>query len=427
MNQINQNAFSVFKPHAPARRASSVHVFSVALLVSMFCVAGTTAQNLVIKAESLHTMNGPAIVDGVVVIKDGKIAAVGPATEIDIPDNYRTLSAAVATPGLIDARATVGLTGIYNTDHDQDQLESSEPLQPQLRAIDAFNGRDELVDWVRSFGVTTVHTGHAPGEVISGQTMIIKLRGDEVGDNVLNPCATIAATISPQAHKRNGKSPGTRGKLASLLRQELIKAQEYLRKADKADDDVPTSRDLKLESLGRVLKKEIPLMVTADRAQDIATALRIAEEFDIKIWLDSGAEAYLLIDELKKAQVPVLIHPLMYRAAGDRENLSMETPARLQQARLPIAFTSGFEGYVPKVRVVLFEAAIAQANGLLVEQTLGMLTIEAAKILGIADRVGSLEVGKDADLALYDGNPFEYTTHCVGVVINGQVVSDKPR
>ena len=111
-------------------------------------------------------------------------------------------------------------------------------------------------------------------------------------------------------------------------------------------------------------------MVTADAAQDIATALRIAKEFDIKIWLDSGAESYLMIEELKAANVPVLVHPLMYRASGLRRNLSMETPTRLQQAGLPIAFTGGFEDYVPKVRVVLFEAAIAHANGLLFDQTL---------------------------------------------------------
>ncbi|MGE3180410.1 MAG: amidohydrolase family protein [Phycisphaerae bacterium] len=372
-------------------------------------------------------MTGPAIVDGVVVITNGKIAAVGAAADVSIPDGHRVLNAPIVTPGLIDARTSVGLTGILNYDHDQDQLESAEPMQPQLRAVDAYNARDELIDWIRSFGVTTVHTGHAPGEVISGQTMIVKLHGTEVGDNVLNDCATIAATISPQAHKHEGKSPGTRGKLAAMLRQELIEAQEYAKKADAAEDDKKPARDLKLEALGRVLRREIPLMVTADRAQDIATALRIAKEFEIKIWLDSGAESYLMIDALKEANVPVLVHPLMYRAAGERENLSMETPANLKQAGLTVAFTSGFEDYVPKVRVVLFEAAIAQANGLLLEQTLAMLTIDAAKILGIDKRVGSLEVGKDGDLALYDGNPFEYTKHCVGVVIDGEVVSSEER
>ena len=204
-----------------------------ACLVAMLCwfSALAPAQNVVVKGETVYTMAGAPIVDGVVVITDGKIAAIGVAAETPIPGGYKELSAKYVVPGLIDARTSAGLTGIFNTHHDQDQLEESEPLQPQLRAVDAFNAREELIDWIRSFGITTIHTGHAPGEAISGQTMIVKLGGTTVDDNVLNDCATIAATISPMAHKSDGKSPGTRGKLAALLRQELVRAREYVRMA----------------------------------------------------------------------------------------------------------------------------------------------------------------------------------------------------
>jgi imidazolonepropionase-like amidohydrolase len=135
----------------------------------------------------------------------------------------------------------------------------------------------------------------------------------------------------------------------------------------------------------------------------------------------------LLIDEIKAAGVPVILHPTMQRAIGDQENLSFETAAKLVAAGIPVALQSGYEAYVPKTRVVLFEAGVAAANGLSQQQALRAITLDAAKILGIDKRVGSLEVGKDGDVALYDGDPLEYTTHCVGTIIDGRVVSDSPR
>jgi imidazolonepropionase-like amidohydrolase len=173
-----------------------------------------------------------------------------------------------------------------------------------------------------------------------------------------------------------------------------------------------------------VLKGEIPLMITTQRSQDIASALRLAKEFEIKIWLDGADEAYLLVDEIKAAGVPVIVHPTMTRSFADHENLSMETAGKLVAAGIPLALQSGYESYVPKTRVVLFEAAVAAANGLSFDQALRTITIDAARILGIDNRVGSLEVGKDGDVALYDGDPFEYTTHCTGTVIEGRVVSE---
>ena len=141
-----------------------------------------------------------------------------------------------------------------------------------------------------------------------------------------------------------------------------------------------------------------------------------------------AAEAYLLTDMIRKAGVPVILHPTMRRAGtGETENVSFETAAKLRAAGIPVALQSGYENYVPKTRVVLFEAGVAAANGLSTEEALATVTIAAARILGVADRIGSLEPGKDADLALFDGDPFEYTTHCVGTVINGVVASEEPR
>jgi len=166
-------------------------------------------------------------------------------------------------------------------------------------------------------------------------------------------------------------------------------------------------------------------LVHAHRADDILTALRIADEFDLDIVLAGAAEAWLIVDEIAAAGVPVIVGPVMSRSwfAGEQRNSNFETAGRLANAGVTVAFMSGYEGYVPKVRVVLWEAAIAAANGLGAERTLSALTIDAAEILGVSDRTGSLEVGKSADLVLFDGDPFEYTSHACVVVVGGEIVS----
>ena len=383
---------------------------------------------IAVRGKIVHTMAGPSIDNGMVVIQNGKISAIGVASQIAVPQGFRVLDAAVVTPGLIDAHSTVGFSGILNQPHDQDQLEHSAPIQPELRAIDGFNAREDLIEWIRGFGVTTVHSGHAPGELISGQTLVAKTAGRTAADAVIVEARAVAATLGSAGLKLDSKSPGTRGKSIAMLRSELIKAREYLEKqkraAEAGDKGEPPPRDLRLETLGRVLTKELPLMITTQRSQDIASALRLAAEFDITIWLDGADEAYLLIDEIKAAGVPVIIHATMTRSFGEHENLSMETAGKLVAAGIPVALQSGYESYVPKTRVVLFEAGVAAANGLSFEQALRTITIDAAKILGVDKRVGSLEIGKDGDLALYDGDPLEYTSHCVGTVIEGRVVND---
>ncbi len=385
------------------------------------------AAQLAVRGDSVYTMDGPPLRDGVVLIRDGKIERAGAAREVAIPAGYRTLRARVVTPGLIDAHATVGLSGWLNQPHDQEHVDRSAPVQPELRAIDAYDPRERLVEYLRGFGITTVHTGHGPGALVSGQTMVVKTAGRTVEEAVVVPEAMIMVTLGGQGLESGAKAPGTRGKAAAMLRGELIRAQEYAGKREKAEAGKEPARDLRLDVLARVLRGELPLLVTAHKAYDIMTALRLQKEFGFRLVLDGAAESYLVLDAVKAAGVPVIIHPAMLRTWGEAENLSRETAATLKAAGIPLAMQSGFESYVPKTRVVLFEAAIAVKHGLRFEDALAALTIDAARILGVDRRLGSLAAGKDADLALYDGDPFEYATHCTGVVINGQVVSDTPR
>ena len=413
----------------PQRRRVPLPVLCAAL-AGMF--APPAAAQVVVRADLLHTVSGEPIENAVVIAgAGGTIEWVGPADEATLPDGVEVLEAAVVTPGLVDAHSVVGLAGALNSNvgavRDQDQLDTSAPIQPELRAIDAYDATERLVEWVRLYGVTTLHTGHGPGALISGQTMIVKTRGRNVEEATLVPARMLAATLG-NAVSANFDSPGTSSKGIAMLRAALFAAQAYSERmrsaeADGAGGESPPAPNLTNEVLGRVLEGELSLLVTADSATDIAAALRLRSEFGFDLVLDSAAESYLLLDEVRAAGVPVLVHPPMSRV----RNGSFETAARLAEAGIPFAIQTGFEGYVPKTRVLLWEAAIAAANGLGPDRALEAVTLGAARILGVDDRVGSIEVGKDADLVLFDGDPFEYTSHVCGVIIEAEVQSRECR
>lgn len=201
-----------------------------------------------------------------------------------------------------------------------------------------------------------------------------------------------------------------------MLRQELAD----VRAAMESDETL----DLNQKVLAKVLRGDVPALVTAHRAHDIQAALRLQEEFGFDLILDGASEAYLVVDAIREAGVPVILHPTMTRPSGTTQNAAFTTAATLHEAGIPVAIQSGWEPYVPKTRIVLYEAAIAAANGMPRQAALAGITREAANILGMQN-VGTLEPGKAADLALFDGDPFEYTTHVCTVLDDGQVVSDK--
>ncbi|NIP83524.1 MAG: amidohydrolase family protein [Gemmatimonadetes bacterium] len=399
------------------------------LLATLACAgsAGLAAQ-VAVRGDVVHTMAGPAIEAGVVLVaENGRIERVGAADEVRIPEGYRVLEAAVVTPGLVDAHSVVGLAGYLNSDADQDQLERSEPIQPELRAFDAYNATEPLVAWLRGFGITTVHTGHGPGALVSGQTMVVKTVGENVSEALVDSVTMVAMTLGPDVSRNFGSKAGTRAKGVAMLRAELVKARHYRDRRARAEDGEGPARDLGLDVLVRVLEGEIPALITAQAVPEIQSALRLRDEFGFRLVLDGAAESHLLLDEIREAGVPVILHPPMARAGGTLENATMETARLLAEAGIPFALQSGFESYVPKTRVVLFEAGVAAGWGLPFEQALAAITRDAARILGVDDRVGTLEPGKDGDLALFDGDPFEYTTHVCAVVVRGRVVSETCR
>ncbi len=398
---------------------------SVAVLASL---TAYSAGDLAVRGELVYPVTGEPIEDGVVIVRDGKIRRVGPASRVRIPNGFTVIEAVVVTPGLVDARSTLGLSGVYGGNagqvRDQDQLELSAPLQPELRAEDAYNPADPLIDYVRGYGVTTMHTGHGPGAVVSGQTMIVKTVGDTVDEALVRAPVALAVSLG---RLPAFESPGTSAKSASLLRAALIKAREY---DSKRSTDASTARDLASDALVDVLRGETFALVNANRSADITTAFRIADEFDIRVVIDGGAEAYRLADELIERDIAVFLHPPSargLRGAGDSQHGALDSAARLAQAGVRFAIETGFEPYVPKTHVLLFEAALAAGYGLSFDETLAAVTIEPARLLGIDDRVGSLERGKDGDLVLFSGDPFEYTSQVCAVVIEGVVVEETCR
>jgi imidazolonepropionase-like amidohydrolase len=388
--------------------------------ILFFSLTLTVHAQIAIKGDKVYTMAGETITNGVVLIKDGKIEKVG--ASLKIPSDYTVYQARVVTPGLVDTRTVVGLSGPLNIPIDQDQLEKSSPIQPDLRAIDAYNPDDTLIGYLRVNGVTTIHTGHGVGALISGQTMVAKTKPGLIDDVMLVPLEMLAMSLGSSVES-NFTSPGTKSKEIAMLRTELIKAQIYDKKMGSKDSTKQPSRDLNMEMLVKLLHREIKALISANTSLDIQSAIRLAKEFNLRLVIEGGAEAYLHVDKIKSAGVEIIVHPTMARPYGEMANMTMENAAILTRAGIPVSIESGYEGYVPKTRVILFEAAAAAANGLAFEEALKAITLNPARLLGLEKRIGSIEKGKDADIVLYDGDPFEYTTHVCKVFIDGQLVA----
>jgi len=408
-------------------------------LTLLICAASATrlvAQNIAVLADHLYTMaDGTQGEPGVVLIRDGKIEGVHRGPHQPAPDGYTVLKAAFVTPGLIDADTTAGISGAYNITADQDQDEATDPNTADVRTLDSFNPNERLLKVLNQYGVTTVQTAPGPRNPIAGRAGIFKTAGTgsapaTVEQLVIRQESAMVFNLgeTPKVtYGKKEKAPSTRMKTAEIIRHALSDAKAYEEKWDKwkkdgSDISKQPSRDMKVEALVPVVDGKMLAIFNAYRADDIDTAIRIGSEFHLHYVLASVTEGYLIADAIHRAGVPCLLGPVMQRFESlQTANATFENPVILKRAEVPIALMTGYESYVPKNRILLFEAGIAASNGLGMEETLRTVTAGAAKILGIDDRVGSLAPGKDADVALFDGDPFEYTSHVLAVLVNGQV------
>jgi imidazolonepropionase-like amidohydrolase len=399
----------------------TIYMKKILIIFLLLPLAFAVQAQIAIKAEMIYPVSGAPIRNGIVLVKNGKIESIG--TNITIPPAYKVYETKVLTPGLVDARSVVGVSGALNIPTDQDQLEKSGPIQPELRAIDAYNPEETLVKVIRDYGVTTIHTGHGVGALVSGQTMIAKTKTGSVEIVTIQPFSMLAMTIGPSV-STNFTSPGTKAKQIAMIRTELMKAQAYLKKQSDKDSSKRPAADLKLDALVKLLKGEVKALITANSSVDIMSAIRLAREFNFKLVLNGAAEAYRLIPEIKNANAEIILHATMARNGGDMVNMTMESAAILTRAGIAVSIETGYESYVPKTRILIFEAAEAMAFGLSFDEALKAVTLNPARLLGIADKVGSIEPGKDADLVLFNGDPFEYLSKVCGVMIDGVMVKE---
>jgi imidazolonepropionase-like amidohydrolase len=404
----------------------------------LICVASTTllAQNFAVLADHLYTMaDGTQGGPGLVLIRDGKIEAVRPGPRQQPPGGYTVLKAAFVTPGLIDADTTAGISGAYNIPADQDQDEATDPNTADVRTLDSFNPNERLLKVLNQYGVTTVQTAPGPRNPIAGRAGIFKTAGTGSAPATVEQLAVRQESAvvfnlgdNPKdTYGKKEKAPVTRMKTAEIIRHALADAKAYEEKWDKwkkegSDISKQPTRDMKLEALVPVVDGKLPAIFNAYRADDIDTAIRIGNEFHLRYMLASVTEGYLITDAIRRAGVPCLVGPVMQRFESlETANATFENAAILKRAGIPVVLMGGYEAYVPKNRILLFEAGVAAANGLGMEGSLRAVTADAAKIFAIDDRVGSLSPGKDADVALFDGDPFEYTSHVLAVLVSGQV------
>jgi imidazolonepropionase-like amidohydrolase len=394
----------------------------------------------IINGKVLTITNG-TLDPGTVLIEDGKITAVG--RDIPVPDGAEVIDAAgkVVMPGLIDAHCHVGVFGDGIGWEHSDGNECTDPITPQVRAIDALHPEDMAWPELVAAGVTCVFTGPGSGNIVGGQSLCVKtVPRPSVEQMVLLEPAGMKMALGEnprRVYTEQKKLPSTRMGNAAALRTALVEAQNYLdrwqryeeeqasykKKQEAGDEKVelpkPPARDLKLESLGQVLRGELKARIHAHRADDMLTAIRIAEEFGLELAIEHATEGYKIVDILAEKGVPVVVGPILFsRTKYELRGMTPRNPGVLSRAGVKVAIQTD---EASATRYLAINAALAVREGMPEEDALRAITINAAEIIGVADRVGSLEPGKDADVVVFSGHPFDYRTLAELVIVDGEV------
>ncbi|NLA61433.1 MAG: amidohydrolase [Firmicutes bacterium] len=381
---------------------------------------------LAITNAKVFPVDAPVIEKGSILIDGGKIVKVG--ANIDIPAEAEVIDAGGRSvyPGFIDAHCHVGMWESAIGFEGDDVNEMTDPVTPHMRAIDGFNPMDETVKKACQAGVTLAATGPGSANPIGGTFMAIKTYGHRVDDMVVkDPLAMkIAFGEKPKrVYNAKNKTPMTRMGTAAILREALGKAMRYKEQIDRAGDDPSKlpAYDAKMEALLPVVRKQIPLKAHAHRADDIFTSIRIAKEFGLDITLDHCTEGHLIAEDLAKLGAKAIIGPSFgHKSKFELTNKTFETAGVLARAGVKVAIMTD-SPVVPLATLPLMAGMAVQA-GMCKEEALKAITLNAAEILGLQDKVGSLTPGKDADLVIYDGDPMEISGKSWLVMIDGKVV-----
>lgn len=380
----------------------------------------------------IKTMAGEDIPDGCIHIVGEKIAELGKRDEIAIhPATHERVievNGGIIMPGIIEAHCHMGITEEKKGVEGDDCNETVNPITPYLRAIDAINTMDAAFDDAVRAGITSAMIGPGSSNVVGGQFAFVKTKGRRVDDLVVKAPAAMKVAFgeNPKVnYSGQGKSPSTRMAIAGMLRRELTRAVQYDRRKEKArEKHEEFEEDFDLECWLPVLHREIPLKAHVHRVDDVFTAIRIAREFHLKMTLDHCSEGHLIAEELAKEGFPAIVGPdLASRSKIEVQNMAFKTAGVLNRAGVMTAITTDHP--VSLIASLPLCAGLAVKAGLPMEEAYKAMTIYAAKICQVSERVGSLEVGKDADIAIFSGNPMEVFTETLYTIINGQVMYEK--
>lgn len=382
---------------------------------------------LCIKNGNIHNaiVEEPFVAD--ILVEDGKIVKI--EENIEVPADCEVVDATGLQifPGFVDAHCHIGTDGYAMGFEGQDYNEMGDIVSPQLRGIDSINPMDPTFPMAAQAGVTSVCTGPGSANVLGGTFVAMKTVGKRV-DNMIIKMPVAMKCAFGENPKRCYKDKGNYARMstASKLREMLFRAKDYMERKEAAGDDISKrpAFDMKLESLIPVLKKEIPLKAHAHRADDMFTAIRIAKEFDLNITMEHCTEGHLIVDELVKEDLPLAVGPSLGHATKiELQHKSFKTPGVLANAGCKVSIITD-SPVIPEQYLPLC-AGLAVKEGMKPFDALQAITINPAKHIGIADRVGSLEVGKDADIVLSAGCPFESSNEIVDVYVNGVKVEKR--
>jgi len=380
---------------------------------------------LLLKNLKIYTMEENIIEKGSVLIKDGKFVEISENIDVNEKDcEVYDMNGMIATPGLIDAHCHLGMFEDAIGFEGNDVNEMTNPITPELRAIDGINPMDKTFTEAIAGGVTTVSTGPGSANVIGGQFAIIKTHGVSIDEMIVKAPSAMKCAFGEnpkRVYNAMKKSPSTRMATAAELRKTLYEALEYDTKIRRGDDG---KFDFRLKAMLPVIHRDIPLKAHAHRADDILTAIRIAKEFDVDLTLDHCTEGHLIVDILKNEKYPAIVGPTFgHRSKFELKNKSFTTPGILNKAGVKVAIMT--DAPVIPLQHLNMCAALAVRSGMDENEALKAITINPAEILKIDNKVGSIKVGKDADLAIWDNHPFNIQSRAIMTVINGKVIKNE--
>ena len=384
---------------------------------------------LFIKNGTINTITN-GTVKGDILIENGKIIEIGNNIVVPLDAEIIDAQGSLVLPGFIDAHTHLGLWEDGMGVEGADGNEETDPITPQLNPIDGINPMDRSFEEARNGGITAVCSTPGSANVMGGQCIAIKTFGRRIDKMVIkNPVASkVAFGENPKScYGQDDKAPQTRMAIAAMMRETLKEAEEYLDALllhEEDDENEKPDYDMKMESLLPVLRRDIPFKVHAHRADDIFTAIRIGKEFNLRLTLDHCTEGHLIVEDLVEEGYPVVVGPsLSERSKIELRNLTFDTAGILSNAGMDVCLMTDHP--VIPVHYLPICAGIAVKHGMKKEKALESITINPAKALGIEDRVGSIEIGKDADIVIWDNNPLEIQSNVLYTIIDGKIVYKK--